>query len=74
MPGQNNDEPVGEEIIQATPRVETDEVEKREEEQSQTEILPLTPQSLVGSPSLPDSSFKKVSKRILIELMKGESA
>lgn len=74
VPGQKNDESVGEEIIQATPRIETNELEQQEDEQSQTESLPLTPQSLVGSPSIPDSSFKKVSKRILIELMKGESA
>ena len=71
VPGEKNDEPAEEEIIQAQPRLESDESEQ-EQEQLQREILPLTPQSLIGSPSIPDSSFKKVSKRIRIELMKGE--
>ena len=69
VPGQKSDDRHEEEIIQARPAQENSQSEP--EEQSQREILPLTPQSLVGSPSIPDSSSKKVNKRILIELMKG---
>ena len=69
VPGQKTDEPL--EIIQATPQLEITESE--DQEQSQREILPLTPQSLIGSPPIPDSSFKKISKRILIDLKKGNS-
>ena len=64
VPGQTNYEPPEEEIIQATPKFENEESGHQEQ--------PLTPRSFVGSPSIPDSSVKKVSKRILIELMKGE--
>lgn len=69
VPGQTNYEPPEEEIIQATPKFENEE--SGHQEQPQREALPLTPRSFVGSPSIPDSSVKKVSKRILIELMKG---
>ena len=48
-----------------------DVIETEEQEKSLKEVLPLTPQSLIGSPSIPDSSFKKINKRILVELMKG---
>lgn len=69
VPGQKSDAEHEEEVIQARPAQENSQSEPQE--QSQREILPSTPQSLVGSPSIPDSSFKKVNKRILIELMKG---
>ena len=69
VPGQKSDAENEEEVIQARPAQENSQSEPQE--QSQREILPSTPQSLVGSPSIPDSSFKKVNKRILIELMKG---
>ena len=74
VPGQKNDEPFEEEVIQATPKLENNELEKLQEQPQKEIILPPTPQSLIGSPSIPDSSFKKVSKRILIELMKGEGS
>ncbi|KAL9968293.1 hypothetical protein ACROYT_G026648 [Oculina patagonica] len=70
VPGQKSDAQHEEEIIQARPAAENNQ-SPEPLEQSQREILPLTPQSLIGSPSIPDSSFKKVNKRILIELMKG---
>lgn len=69
VPGQKSDAEHEEEVIQARPAQENSQSEPQE--QSQREMLPSTPQSLVGSPSIPDSSFKKVNKRILIELMKG---
>ena len=67
VPGQQSGT---DEVIQARPAPENSQSEPLE--QSHGEILPLTPQSLVGSPSISDSSFKKVNKRILIELMKGK--
>ena len=70
VPGQKSNEQHEEEVIQARPAPENSQSEPQE--QSQREILPLTPQSLVGSPSIPDSSFKKVNKRILVELLKGK--
>lgn len=70
VPGQKSDAQHEEEVIQARPTPENSQSESLE--QSQREILPLTPQSLAGSPSIPDSSFKKVNKRILVELMKGK--
>ena len=54
---------------QEEPKLEVSETE--EQEKLLREVLPLTPQSLIGSPSIPDSSFKKINKRILVELMKG---
>ena len=71
VPGQKSDAQHEEEVIQARPASENDQSEPLE--QSQRQILPLTPQSLVGSPSIPDNSFKKVNKRVLIELMKGKA-
>ena len=65
VPGQQSGT---DEVIQARPAPENSQSEPLEH----GEILPLTPQSLVGSPSISDSSFKKVNKRILIELMKGK--
>lgn len=72
VPGQKSDAQHEEEVIQARPAAENSQ-SPGPLEQLQREILPLTPQSLIGSPSIPDSSFKKVNKRILIELMKGKS-
>lgn len=61
VPGQKSDDQ------QQEPKLEVSETE----EESPREVLPLTPQSLIGSPSILDSSFKKINKRILVELMKG---
>lgn len=63
VPGQKSDDQ------QEETKLEVSETE--EQEKSAREVLPLTPQSLIGSPSIPDSSFKKINKRILVELMKG---
>lgn len=63
VPGQKSDDQEEE------PKLEVRETE--EQEKSPREVLPLTPQSLIGSPSIPDSSFKKINKRIVVELMKG---
>ena len=54
---------------QEEPKLEVSETE--EQEKLLREVLPLTPQSLIGSPSIPDSSFEKIDKRILVERMKG---
>lgn len=63
VPGRKSDDQEEE------PKLEVRETE--EQEKSPREVLPLTPQSLIGSPSIPDSSFKKINKRIIVELMKG---
>lgn len=69
VPGQKSDTPHEDEVIHAQPMEENNE--SQEQDQTQRGILPLTPQSMISSPSIPDNSFKKVNKRILIELMKG---
>ncbi|XP_067023280.1 partitioning defective 3 homolog isoform X1 [Acropora muricata] len=69
VPGKNIAYPPKEEIIQAIPKLDIDE--PNQEEQSPRQVFPVTPQKFAGSPSIADSSFKKVNKRILVELMKG---
>lgn len=69
VPGQKSDTPHEDEVVHAQPMEENNE--SQEQDQTQRGILPLTPQSMISSPSIPDNSFKKVNKRILIELMKG---
>lgn len=70
VPGKNIAYPLKEEIIQAIPKLDIDE--PNQEEQSPRQVFPVTPQKFTGSPSIADSSFKKVNKRILVELMKGD--
>ena len=70
VPGKNIAYPPKEEIIQAIPKLDIDE--PNQEEQSPRQVFPVTPQKFAGSPSIADSSFKKVNKRILVELMKGD--
>ena len=72
VPGNNIADPPKDEIIQAIPKLEIDE--PNQEEQSPRQVFPVTPQKFTGSPAIADSSFKKVNKRILIELMKGEDS
>ena len=69
VPGQKSDTPHDDEVVHAQPMEENNE--SQEQDQTQRGILPLTPQSMISSPSIPDNSFKKVNKRILVELMKG---
>lgn len=69
VPGKNIAYPPKEEIIQAIPKLDIDE--PNQEEQSPRQVFPVTPQKFAGSPSIADSSFKKVNKRILVELTKG---
>ncbi|XP_029207740.2 partitioning defective 3 homolog isoform X1 [Acropora millepora] len=69
VPGKNIAYPPKEEIIQAIPKLDIGE--PNQEEQSPRQVFPVTPQKFAGSPSIADSSFKKVNKRILVELMKG---
>ena len=69
VPGQKSDTPHEDEVVHAQPMEENNK--SQEQDQTQRGILPLTPQSMISSPSIPDNSFKKVNKRILIELMKG---
>lgn len=69
VPGKNIAYLPKEEIIQAIPKLDIDE--PNQEEQSPRQVFPVTPQKFAGSPSIADSSFKKVNKRILVELTKG---
>lgn len=72
VPGQKSDTPHDDEVIHAQPIEENNESQQQQQQdQTPREILPLTPRSMINSPSIPDNSFKKVNKRILIELMKG---